>query len=114
MITLKGTNPNMIANNIEPLEPTHPGEVIREELSSRGVTQKDFAAQTGLSRSVLSDILNARRSVNIEYALLFEAALGIEAEFWLNMQNRYDMIKAKRNKTFSKRLEEIRKCTALL
>jgi addiction module HigA family antidote len=111
---LKGIDPNMIANNIEPLEPTHPGEVLKEELESRGVTQKSFAAQTGLSRSVLSDVLNGRRSVNIEYALLFEAALDIDAEFWMNMQNRYDMIKTKRNKTFSKRLEEVRKYAALL
>src|SRR5574344_2117608 len=109
MITLKGIDPNMIANNIEPLEPTHPGSIIKEEIESRGITQKEFAAQTGLSRSVLNDILNEKRSVNIEYALLFEAALGIDADFWISMQNRYDIIKVKRNKSFSQRLEKIRK-----
>jgi addiction module HigA family antidote len=114
MITLKGIDPNMIANNIEPLEPTHPGSIIKEEIESRGITQKEFAAQTGLSRSVLNDILNEKRSVNIEYALLFEAALGIDADFWISMQNRYDIIKVKRNKSFSQRLEKIRKYAAML
>ena len=105
-------DPTMIANNLVPENPTHPGEVLKEELESRNITQKSFADKTGLSRSVVSDVLNGRRGVNTEYALLFEAILGIDAELWLRMQARYDMAKVKRNKSFMERLENIRKVAA--
>jgi addiction module HigA family antidote len=112
MIEIKGVDPTMIANNLVPENPTHPGEVLKEELESRNITQKSFADKTGLSRSVVSDVLNGRRGVNTEYALLFEAILGIDAELWLRMQARYDMAKVKRNKSFMERLENIRKVAA--
>ena len=76
MIEIKGVDPTMIANNLVPENPTHPGEVLKEELESRNITQKSFADKTGLSRSVVSDVLNGRRGVNTEYALLFEAILS--------------------------------------
>ena len=40
MITLKGKDPKMIANNLKPFKPTHPGEVLKDELESRGISQR--------------------------------------------------------------------------
>ena len=40
MVTIKGTDPRMIANNLEPSEPTHPGELLKEEIEYRGISQK--------------------------------------------------------------------------
>lgn len=114
MITLKGIDPRMIANNIEPSEPTHPGAVIKEEIEYRGISQKKLAAQMELSYSVLNEILNGKRPINTEYALLFEAALGIDADLWLKMQARYNMIMAKRNTSFMERLKNVRKAAAIL
>jgi addiction module HigA family antidote len=68
----------------------------------------------GMSYSVLNDVLNGKRAVTTEYALLFEAALGIEAGIWISAQADYNMQKAKQNKTFVARLAEIRKLTAAL
>lgn len=48
----------------------------------------------GLSPTLLNEILNGKRSVSTEYALLFEAALGIDAEIWIRLQADYDMQKA--------------------
>ena len=79
MITIKGIDPKMIANNLTPLSPVHPGEMIKDEIEFRGISQKKLAVQTGISYTVLNEVLNCKRSVSIEYALLFEAALGIEA-----------------------------------
>lgn len=49
----------------------------------------------GVSPTLLNEILNGKRSVSTEYALLFEAALGIDAEVWIRQQARYDMQMAK-------------------
>lgn len=41
MITIKGIDPKMIANNLEPSEPMHPGELLKEEIEYRGISQKN-------------------------------------------------------------------------
>ena len=79
MVTIKGIDPKMIANNLEPSEPTHPGELLKEEIEYRGISQKKLAQEIGISYKVLNDILNCRRPVTTNTALLVEAALGIPA-----------------------------------
>ena len=114
MITITGIDPKMIANNIEPFEPTHPGEVLKEEIECRGISQKELSRQTGIPYTALNEVLNGKRGITTEYALLIEAALGIESSFWLRMQTDYNIQTTKRNKTFAKRLESIRKIAAVL
>ena len=114
MITLKGVDPHMIANNLEPDEPTHPGEVIKDEIELRGISQRKLATQMGMSYTILNEVLNCKRAVTTEYALLFEAALGIDAELWIKMQSRYNLITTKRNKTFAQRLANVRKLSAMI
>jgi addiction module HigA family antidote len=114
MITIPGVAPDMIANNLEPAHSTHPGEVLKEEIEYRGISQRRFAAQIGVQYTALNEILNCKRPVNIRFAMLVEAALGIDAELWVKMQTRDNMLTAKRDKTFSKRLAEIRKTAAVL
>lgn len=114
MITLKGVDPKMIANNLTPSEPIHPGEMIKDEIEYRGISQRKLAAQMGISPTLLNEILNGKRAVSAEYALLFEAALGIDAEIWVRQQARYDMQVAKTDKSFAERLANIRKIAAIL
>ncbi len=114
MITIPGKTPEMIANNLTPENPTHPGEVLREELEERGITQTKLAAQIGVAVSLLNELVNGKRDFTIEYSLLLEAALGIDADFWMNMQMAYNKNKAKRNSSFMSRLEQIRKIAAVL
>ncbi|MDR0865886.1 MAG: HigA family addiction module antidote protein [Candidatus Symbiothrix sp.] len=113
MIQLKGIDPRMIANNLTPFEPTHPGELLKEEIEYRGISQRKLAAQMGVSYTLLNEVLNAKRPVNIELALLFEAALNIESEMLIKMQTRYNLQVINEDKTFSKRLAEVRKLAAM-
>lgn len=114
MITLKGIDPKMIANNIESSNLIHPGEMIKDEIESRRITQKRLSDITGISPSVLNEVLNGKRSVTTEYALLLEAALGIDADIWIKLQAEYDKQKAKDDKSFMQRLERVRQYVALL
>ncbi len=114
MIEVKGVDPKMIANNLEPYEPTHPGKVLKEEIECRGISQKELSRKTGIPYTTLNEVLNGKRAITTEYALLIEAALGIESGFWLKMQMDYDMIMAKRDKTFAQRLASVRKIAAAL
>lgn len=106
--------PAMIANNLTPFEPTHPGELIRDELESRNLSQAKFANQIGVSPSLLNEVINGKRAVNTELALLLEAALGIEAELFLKLQSTYNMQVAKSDSSFMNRLANIRKIAAVL
>lgn len=114
MIEIKGTDPRMIANNLEPFEPTHPGELLKEEIECRGISQKELSRQTDIPYTALNEVLNGKRAITTEYALLIEAALGIESGFWLKMQMNYDIQTTKQNKTFAQRLADIRKIAAAL
>ncbi|MDR0988049.1 MAG: HigA family addiction module antidote protein [Prevotellaceae bacterium] len=113
MITIKGVDPNMIANNIEPFIPTHPGEILKEEIESRGISQKKLAKQMGIAYSYLNEVLNCKRPVNTDFALRIEAALGLEPTALLNMQMSYNMQVAKKDTKLSKCLAEIRKAVAV-
>lgn len=66
--------------------PSHPGEVIKDELEERGISQRKFADSIGIGYSVLNEILNGRRSISTASALMFEAALDIPADSLLKMQ----------------------------
>lgn len=114
MITLEGVDPRMIANNLTPFEPTHPGEIVKDEIEYRGLSQRKLAAQMGISRGLLNEILNGKRAVSPQYALLFEAVLGIDAGPLLALQADYDMQTIKSDKSFLEKLANIRKMAAIL
>lgn len=94
--------------------PTHPGEILKDEIEYRGISQRKLAAQMGMSYTVLNEILNARRPLTANVSLLFEAALGIEADTLMRIQTKYNMQTARENKTLAQRLNDIRKVAAML
>lgn len=114
MVTLAGIEPNMIANNLTPFEPTHPGEILREEIECRGITQTKLAKELGVKVSLLNELINGKRDFTIEYALMLEAALGIDADFWINLQTDYSKAKAKHDSSFMAKLANIRRVAAVL
>jgi plasmid maintenance system antidote protein VapI len=59
--------------------PVHPGEILKEEIEYRGISQVKLAAQMGMSYKELNHILNERRPLIPTTAMLFEAPLGIPA-----------------------------------
>ena len=114
MITLQGVSPDMVANNLTPFEPTHPGELIKDELEANSITQAKLAESIGIKPSLLNEIIKGKRGVNTEMALLIEAALNIPADLLLNLQNDYNMQVAKSDASFMKRLSSIRNIAAIL
>ena len=93
--------------------PTHPGDILKEELEARKISQRSFAQQVGMSYSVLNELLNGKRPLTPSTALLFEAALGISADMLMNLQTRYNMQTARNDSKISKWLSNIPRVAAL-
>lgn len=114
MDTIQKINPDMTANNLIPAYPTHPGEILKEEIEYRRISQRKLAKQMGLAYSVLNEILNARRALTEKTALLFEAALGVDAEPLMRLQLKYNMQNTRKDSSFMERLAQVRKVAAML
>jgi len=107
------TNPRMIANDIEPFRPVHPGELLKDELEYRRLSQKAVAKQLGLPYTAFNEILNGKRPVTTDFALLMEVALGVSPGLLLRMQTDYNLQVAKRDSKLRKRLAKIREMAAI-
>ena len=92
--------------------PTHPGDVVKEQLAESGISQKEFASSTGISYPMLHEILHTQRQITSEIALVIEAALGINPELLINMQSRYNMVQARMKHAIESNLAHIRKVCA--
>jgi len=114
MVTIEGIKPDMIANNLTSFLPTHPGEVLKDEIEFRGISQRELAKQMGISYSSMNEVLNCKRSLNPKLAMMMEAALGVDASPLLAMQNEYDIQMVKRNESFMKKLKSIHRVAAVL
>ncbi|WP_069660201.1 HigA family addiction module antitoxin [Arcticibacter eurypsychrophilus] len=83
-----------MSTNIKQLTPAkaiHPGEILNDELKYRGISQQDFSLETGISKTILNEIIKGKRSINADVALLIGKALQMDAKLWLNLQNNYDL-----------------------
>ena len=91
---------------------THHGDVLKEELEARGISQKKFSEVVSIPYTQLNEILNGKRPVTTDFALMMEAALGINPEMLINMQTRYNMSAAMKKKPLIERLLYIKKACA--
>ena len=91
--------------------PTHPGEVLKDEIEYRKVSQRKLAEQMGISYKVLND---GRRALTTATAMMFEAALGVPADSLMRLQLKYNMQQAMNDPSLCERLKQIRKYAALL
>ena len=72
--------------------PTHPGEIIREDvLPGLGVSQGNFAEMLGVSRRTVVELVAERRSISSDMAIRLAHVLGTTPESWLNMQIAVDL-----------------------
>lgn len=78
--------------------PSHPGEMLLEQfLKPLGISQSDFAKRIDVSFPRLNEIINGRRGVTTDTALRLAAATGMEADFWLGLQQDWDLWHAMRS-----------------
>ena len=91
-----------------------PGETIKEQLEDRDMSQKEFARRMDLSEKHVSRLLNGKVGLTHDTALKLESVLGIKAEFWNNLENRYReklaLVKSENEKEFTENLEGARRC----
>ena len=76
--------------------PIPPGEVLEEELEALGMTQKELAARLGRPAQTINEIIRAKKSITPETALGLAAVLGIDAQFWVNLETDYRMVLARK------------------
>ena len=77
---------------IKKRKPTHPGEVLREDvIKPLGLTVTEAARRLGVTRKTLSELLNCKASLSPEMAVRLSKATRTTPESWLYMQARLDL-----------------------
>lgn len=78
--------------------PTHPGEMLLEEfLNPMGLTQRELADAIHVPYQRVNDIVNGRRGITPSTALRLAKFFGMSADFWMNLQLRWDLYFAQQN-----------------
>lgn len=77
-------------------QPTHPGEVLLVEfLEPLGMSQVELAKKMGVPIQRVNTIINGRRDITAETAILLSRVLKTTPEFWMSLQNVFDLYEAK-------------------
>jgi len=78
------------------MKPVHPGAVLREDiLKEMKISVTRAAKELNVSRKQLSEVVNETAAISAEMAVRLESGFGVSAEFWLDMQKKYDIWKVK-------------------
>ncbi|MBF0177867.1 MAG: HigA family addiction module antidote protein [Magnetococcales bacterium] len=78
------------------IPPTHPGEILLEDfMKPLAITQYRLAKTMGVPPLRISQIVHGKRAITADTALRLARAFGTTPEFWLALQNRYDLESAK-------------------
>lgn len=87
--------PRPMHNHLLPAILIHPGEILKDELAARGMSQKELAEKTGRPPQTISLIINGRKGISEETAVDLEEAFDgeISAEFWMNLETHYRLYK---------------------
>ena len=77
-------------------QPTHPGEILLEEfLKPKEISQLELAKSMGVPIQRINTLVNEKRGITAETAILLSEALKTTPEFWMNLQAVYDLFEAK-------------------
>ena len=78
------------------LPPTHPGEILKEELEERGISLNKLSRDIRIPLSRVSLLANGKRAVTAGTALRLARYFGTSAQMWMNLQTAYDLEIAER------------------
>jgi addiction module HigA family antidote len=77
------------------LDPVHPGEILIEDfLRPLGITQYRLAKAVGVPQRRIGEIVQGKRAISADTAIRLGQALGTSAQFWMNLQSRYELERA--------------------
>ncbi|MDN5791925.1 MAG: HigA family addiction module antitoxin [Brevibacterium aurantiacum] len=72
--------------------PIHPGEVLMEDfIEGFGIPQNKLAVSIGVPPRRINEIVHGKRAITADTALRLGRYFGVEPQFWLNLQSRYDL-----------------------
>lgn len=72
-----------------------PGAIVAETLRDRGMTQVELARRTGRPLKAINEVVKGKAAITADAAVQLEAALGVPARFWMNLQRDYDEARAR-------------------
>ena len=73
----------------------HPGEFLAEEIQARSLSQRELARAMGRPPQAINEIIRGKKAITAETAIQLERVLGGSAQFWVNLQGIYDLVKAR-------------------
>lgn len=80
------------------LQPLHPGEILKEMfIHERKLTITEVAKGLKITRSTLSSVINGHLKITPQLAVKLSEAFGNSAQFWINLQNNYELWHAEKN-----------------
>lgn len=87
--------------------PPHPGQELKDEIEALNMSVAEFAKALGVTRQQLYRLINGDCGITPEMAFRLEQVLGSSAEFWLRLQNTYDLaqIRTRAGESRLKRLQ---------
>lgn len=78
--------------------PPHPGKILKDlYLTDYNLSVTAFALKLGVSRTTASELVNCKNGISAEMALKLAKAFSTSAQFWLNLQQQYDLWIAKQH-----------------
>lgn len=84
------------------LPPIHPGEILLEEfMKPLGLSANKLAHALCIPANRITSIINGYRSITADTAIRFYRYFGLEPQFWLNLQNTYDLEVADKDRIFA-------------
>ena len=76
--------------------PVHPGRILKRELAARRLSANKLALALRVPSGRVTSILNGKRAISPDTALRLARYFGNSAQFWMNLQTRYDLLVAER------------------
>jgi len=73
------------------MRPIHPGEILREEIETLGMSARHLAAALHVPVNRITGILNEQRAITADTSLRLARFFGTTPEFWLNLQTAYEL-----------------------
>lgn len=96
------------------MPPVHPGEILREDfMRPLGLTINKLALDLHVPATRIGEIVHERRRITADTALRLARYFGTNPEFWLNLQNFYDLEVSRRSGSASEIEHQVRPATAL-
>jgi addiction module HigA family antidote len=79
------------------MKPIHPGRILKREMAARDLSANKLALALRVPSGRITQILNAKRGISAETALRLARYFGNSAQFWINLQSRYDLAVVEQN-----------------